>query len=69
MSVSGVVKFFDVGKGFGFIKPDDGKRDVFVHIKDLKKAQIAALEADDRVTFDIEPSDRGPRAVNISISN
>lgn len=49
---NGVVKFFNKDKGFGFVQPDTGGKDVFVHISSLKKAGIATLDEGDKVEFD-----------------
>ncbi len=58
--MNGKVKFFNQKKGFGFIAADDGK-EYFVHSSGLKDA----IKDSDMVEFDIEQSDRGPRAVNV----
>ena len=50
---TGTVKFFDTQKGFGFIQPDDGSKDVFVHITAVEKAGIRALNEGDKVSFDL----------------
>ena len=60
--MEGKVKFFNEGKGFGFIAADDGK-EYFVHISGLKEG-LSLAEGDD-VTFDVEEGDRGPKAVNV----
>lgn len=57
----GVVKFFNISKGFGFISTDSGK-DVFFHVSGLVDKQ---LEKDDAVTFSIEEGNRGVKAVNV----
>lgn len=64
--MNGTVKFFNVNKGFGFITADDGK-DYFVHQTALDKGVI--LRENDSVTFEIENGDRGPKAVNVKLSN
>lgn len=67
MPISGTVKFFNNDKGFGFIKPDDGSRDVFVHISAVTSSGIGQLTEGQRVSFDVEPDSRGkgPKAVNL----
>lgn len=67
MPISGTVKFFNNDKGFGFIKPDDGSRDVFVHISAVTNSGIGQLNEGQRVSFDVEPDSRGkgPKAVNL----
>jgi len=64
---TGTVKFFNQDKGFGFITPDGGAKDVFVHISALQSAGIATLSEGQKVTFDTEPDrmGKGPKAVNI----
>jgi cold shock protein len=64
----GTVKFFNMDKGFGFITPDGGGKDVFVHISAVQASGLDALREDDRISFDTEPDARGkgPKAVNIS---
>lgn len=56
---AGVVKWFNKTKGYGFIKPDDADRDVFVHISAVEKAGMAELTEGQRVTFEIEKSRDG----------
>lgn len=67
MSQTGAVKFFNEEKGFGFIKPDNGNKDVFVHITALNGLQ--SLANDQRVVFEIEDGRRGPQAVNVQIAD
>ena len=61
----GTTKFFNETKGFGFITPEDGSKDVFVHISAVERAGLRTLAEGQRVEFDIEPADRGPKAVNL----
>ena len=61
--MKGTVKFFNNGKGFGFIAGEDGK-EYFVHMSDLNEG--VQLNDNDAVTFDVEEGDRGPKAVNVS---
>jgi CspA family cold shock protein len=70
MSQTGTVKFFNTDKGFGFIKPDDGAADIFVHISALQASGLMSLEENQKVSFETEPDRRGkgPKAVNISIA-
>lgn len=69
MAETGTVKFFNTDKGFGFIKPDNGESDIFVHISALKDSGLEFLEENQKVSFDTEPDRRGkgPKAVNLSI--
>lgn len=62
---AGTVKFFNTTKGFGFIEPEDGSKDVFVHISAVEQSGLTTLSDGQKVTFDIEPDKRGQRAVNI----
>lgn len=64
MSV-GTVKFFNSTKGFGFISPDGGTKDVFVHATAVEAAGMTGLQEGERVSFDIQPDARGPKAVNL----
>ena len=64
-STTGTVKFFNVSKGFGFISPDGGGKDVFVHATAVERAGMRALAEGQRVTFEIEPDARGSKAVNL----
>lgn len=57
----GTVKFFNTQKGFGFIQPDDGSKDVFVHISAVERAGMGTLNEGQKVSFDIV-SERGKQA-------
>jgi cold shock protein len=59
MPISGTVKFFNASKGFGFIQPDDGGKDVFVHASAVEAAGMRALNEGDRVTFELEDDRKG----------
>jgi CspA family cold shock protein len=61
----GTVKFFNVSKGFGFIAPEGGGKDVFVHTTALEASGMRSLAEGQRVSFDIQPDPRGSKAVNI----
>ena len=65
---TGVVKFFNQSKGFGFISPDDGSADVFVHISAVEASGCPPLSDNMKVSFDTEEDTRGkgPKAVNLS---
>ncbi len=71
MSTNGTVKFFNHSKGFGFITPEDGSKDVFVHVTALERSGISQVDEGDKVTFDIEddPRGRGKQATNIQMGN
>lgn len=51
---NGTVKFFNASKGFGFIQPDDGSKDVFVHISAVERAGLAGLADGQKVSFEVE---------------
>ena len=59
----GTVKFFNSAKGFGFITPDDGSKDVFVHKNDLKDR----INEGDKVSYDVEEGKKGLNATNVSV--
>jgi CspA family cold shock protein len=62
---TGTVKFFNTTKGFGFITPDDGTKDVFVHISAVEHSDLGLLSEGQTVSFDVQQEARGPKAVNI----
>ncbi len=63
---TGTVKFFNTTKGFGFIRPDDGSKDVFVHISAVQRAGLATLNENQKVTFEIQQGQNGKSsAVNL----
>ncbi len=68
MSQTGVVKFFNADKGFGFITPDDGSKDVFVHISAVQASGLETLSENQKISFETEPDNRGkgPKAINIA---
>ncbi len=70
MSQQGIVKFFNADKGYGFIKPDDGGRDIFVHITAVEAAGLTTLNEGQRITFEVEPDKKGksPKAVELQVS-
>jgi len=59
---TGKVKFFNQSKGFGFITPDDGGKDVFVHVSEVENGQ---LDENDSVNFEIGEGQKGPCAVQV----
>jgi CspA family cold shock protein len=63
---TGIVKFFNASKGYGFIAPDDGSKDVFVHISAVDRAGIGTLNEKQKIGFDIERGQNGKvSAVNL----
>jgi cold shock protein len=62
---TGTVKFFNATKGFGFISPEGGGKDVFVHASALERAGLHTLNEGQRVSFEIESDKKGPKAVNL----
>ncbi|MCH1454548.1 MAG: cold shock domain-containing protein [Flavobacteriaceae bacterium] len=59
----GTVKFFNQSKGFGFITPDSGDKDVFVHANNI----IDNITDGDKVSFDLESTEKGPSAINVRV--
>lgn len=70
MRQTGVVKFFNAQKGYGFITPDDGGKDVFVHVTAVERSGMGTLDEGTRISFDTEPDKRGkgPKAVNLQLA-
>jgi CspA family cold shock protein len=65
---TGTVKFFNTAKGFGFIQPDDGSKDVFVHISAVERAGLGTLSEKQKVSFDLEQGKNGKTsAVNLKL--
>jgi CspA family cold shock protein len=62
---TGTVKWFNATKGFGFIAPEDGTPDVFVHQSDIQVNGYRELTEGQRVEFSVEPGDKGPKAANV----
>ena len=64
---SGTVKFFNTERGFGFIAPDDGGKDMFVHITAVERAGLDYLREGDKVTYDVVDSRGKPAAGNLRL--
>jgi len=66
---SGTVKWFNAQKGYGFIQPDDGSKDVFVHISAVERAGLTQLNENQKVTFELERGQQGKTsAVNLQVA-
>ncbi len=65
--LTGRVKWFNSQKGFGFIVPDNGSKDLFVHYSSIKSDGYKSLREGQKVEFEIENSDKGEKAVNVTI--
>ena len=66
--ITGKVKFFNAQKGYGFIQPEDGSKDAFVHISAVEKAGLSSLNQDQRVSYELETDQRGKTsAVNLKV--
>jgi CspA family cold shock protein len=63
--VIGTVKFFNTTKGFGFITPEDGSQDVFVHVSAVERSGMKTLNQGQKVRFEIQADKKGPKAINI----
>jgi len=63
---TGTVKWFNESKGFGFITPDDGSKDVFVHFSAIASEGFRTLAEGQQVTFNVEDGPKGPQATNVT---
>lgn len=63
--MNGTIKTVIFDKHFGFITPEDGSKDVFFHESGLQGVQFSEVKVGDAVSFDVEQSEKGPRAVNV----
>ena len=66
---TGTVKFFNTEKGYGFIKPDDGGKDIFVHVSAVQRSGLTSLNENDRVQYETEAdrTGKGPKAVDLQM--
>jgi len=70
MAITGTVKFFNADKGYGFIAPEDGTQDAFVHISAVERAGMTTLNQNQRVTYELEEDRRGKMAaVNLQAAD
>ncbi len=69
MATNGTVKFFNASKGFGFITPDEGGTDAFVHISAVERAGLTTLRENQRVSYDLEPARQAGKtsAINLQV--
>ncbi|EEB45075.1 cold-shock DNA-binding domain protein [Providencia alcalifaciens DSM 30120] len=63
--MTGLVKWFNESKGFGFISPADGSKDVFVHFSAIQSDSFKTLNEGQKVSFSVENGAKGPAAVNV----
>ena len=66
MRTSGTVKWFNEAKGFGFITPQDGSKDCFVHHSAIQGSGYKSLQEGDKVEFDVVQGQKGPAAENVT---
>ncbi|MGD8559861.1 MAG: cold-shock protein [Gammaproteobacteria bacterium] len=66
---TGTVKWFNESKGFGFISPSDGSKDVFVHFSAIQGDGFRTLAEGQAVSFDVEQGPKGPQAANVTIQS
>ena len=64
--ITGTVKWFNESKGFGFITPQDGGKDVFVHFSAIQGSGFKTLTEGQKVTFEIQQTPKGPAAANVA---
>jgi len=64
---TGTVKWFNAEKGYGFIAPDDGGADVFVHYTAIQSGGYRSLEENQKVSFDVQQGQKGPQASDVAI--
>jgi len=65
--ITGTVKWFNEEKGFGFITPDDGSKDLFVHYSEINGSGRQVLSEGQKVSFSVTQGDKGPKAGNVEV--
>jgi CspA family cold shock protein len=65
---TGTVKWFNADKGFGFITPEDGSKDLFVHHSAIEGDGYRSLDEGAKVSYETQPSDKGPKAANVRLA-
>jgi len=65
-TMQGTVKWFDAAKGYGFVTPALGGKDIFIHFTGINGKGYRSLEDGTKVNFEVETTDRGPKAVNVT---
>ena len=68
MTKTGIVKWFNESRGYGFITPDDGGKDLFAHASEIKGSDRKSLAESERVQFDVTQGQKGPQASNIRLA-
>lgn len=68
--MQGTVKFYNSAKGYGFITPEDGSKDIFVHISAVEQSGLSTLAEGQAITFEVEPhrKRKGPKAISLQVS-
>ena len=64
---TGTVKFFKTDKGYGFITPEDGSRDVFVHVSAVQDSGLTTISEGQKLKFEIQEDARGPKATSLAV--
>lgn len=67
--ISGTVKWFNAAKGFGFIEPEDGSKDAFVHISAVERAGMQTLHEGQRITYELVPGQNGRSSAENLVAN
>ena len=65
--LTGKVKWFNSQKGYGFIVPDNGSKDLFVHFSSIKSEGYKSLREEQKVEFEIEQDEKGDKAINVTV--